>query len=126
MALGRVIPSNAGVGLEGAPDYATRFNRIEWTPRTLDPDDKSTIALNQIFHLCREGVASADVAIVVEYELPLIHLKVERLYPFAIKSQTNGNFYWYSDSRTLPARFSFPYFASPATPQGAAALFARP
>jgi hypothetical protein len=116
MALGKVIPRNAGVGLEGAPNYTTRINYIDWTPRTLDPDDKYTISLNQIFHLCREGVASADIAIVVEYELPLIHLKVERLYPFAIKSQTNGSFYWYSDSRTPPARFSFPSFASPATP----------
>jgi hypothetical protein len=125
MALGKVIPRNAGVGLEGAPDYKTRLNHIDWTPRTLDPDDKYTIALNQIFHLCREGVASADIAIVVEYELPLIHLKVERLYPFAIKSQTNGNFYWYADSRTVPARFSFPSFASPATPNAPPVLSAR-
>jgi hypothetical protein len=66
MALGKMIPRNAGVGLKGGPNYTTRFDHIDWTPRTVDPDDKYTIALNQIFHLCREGVTGADIVIVVE------------------------------------------------------------
>jgi hypothetical protein len=46
----------------------------------------------------RSGVGSADIAIIVDYEIPLIHLTREKIFPLSAKRQSNGNFYWYARS----------------------------
>jgi hypothetical protein len=116
MALQKVSARNGGVSMEGAPNYTTRFHHDDWPSHRLGAGDQLTFALNEVFHTCKQGFRSADIAIVVDYEIPLIHLRVEKLYPLAAKSQTNGNFYWYSNAQTLPAEFSFPSPVAPSEP----------
>jgi hypothetical protein len=116
MALQTVSARNGGVSMVGAPNYSTRFHRNDWPPHYLGAGDQLTFALNEVFHTCKQGLKSADIAVVVDYEIPLIHLRVEKLYPLAAKIQTNGNFYWYSNARTLPADFSLHSPVSPGAP----------
>jgi len=99
IAINLILPQS-GVGVRGAPGgppYASRLRTPEWIPRDLGLDDKFTIALNEFdVPIYPKELYYADVAIVVEYRLPIIHLKREKLFPLIARKQTNGRFYWYS------------------------------
>jgi len=62
-------------------------------------DDTFTIALNEVTQVRREDLEYADIAIVVDYEVPVIHLKREKVFPLIAHRQTDGKFYWYRKLR---------------------------
>lgn len=57
-------------------------------------DSIVTIAINDLFNF--EDIRGADIAIVVDYELPIVHIKREKLFPFVTHRQTDGNLHWYA------------------------------
>jgi hypothetical protein len=97
IALQRISIRNGGL-VQGAPNYKTRLQFVEWTSHDLSLDDRFTFALNDIYRICPQRVDAADIAVVVNYEVPLIHWKVERIYPLFARRQTNGQVYWYANS----------------------------
>jgi hypothetical protein len=78
------------------PTYLPRFARADWRPHYLWLDDKFTFALNDFWETHPRGLAYADIAIRVGYQVPLIHWKREKVFPMYAHKQTNGNFYWYA------------------------------
>ena len=69
------------------------LHKIQWRPRHLGLDDKSTFALSEAFATPTQNLASGGFCILVEYELPIIGLKREKGFPFYLKRETNGNVY---------------------------------
>lgn len=65
-----------------------------WRPSDLGIDDKFTFGLNEIWGK-QPNLLNADIAILVKYEIPIIHLKREKIFPLTAVKQTNGQFYWY-------------------------------
>jgi len=74
--------------------------RDTWASHDLGPDDRFTISLNEAFRGNRTTLVSAEIAIVVVYELPLplIHIRRAKRFPILAKRASNGNFYWYGDT----------------------------
>ncbi|MGA7381280.1 MAG: hypothetical protein WBX03_10540 [Terriglobales bacterium] len=59
-------------------------------------DDRFTFPLNDVFDTAdQNGLSYANLAIVVHYEIPLIHWKGEKAFPLATRQQRNGKLYWY-------------------------------
>jgi hypothetical protein len=80
-------------------DYEAHCMHLkEWEVRDLGLDDRKTIAINKLFDIEYNGasMAWADIAIAVKYEVPVIHLKREKLFPLVATRQSNGRLYWYS------------------------------
>jgi hypothetical protein len=78
-------------------DYLPCRRRRQWKPRNLAIDDRFTFALNDVYELENKGTfQSADIAVIVDYELPLIHLARRKFFPIVSRKQTNGKFYWYA------------------------------
>jgi hypothetical protein len=68
----------------------------ERTPVHLGLDDRFTCDLKEFF----EGpgpprLVSADVAVAVQYQIPIIHLKREKMFPLFAAQQHDGIFRWY-------------------------------
>jgi hypothetical protein len=40
------------------------------------------------------GFGEGSLAIIVDYRIPLIQLKREKIFPLISKKRTNGTFYW--------------------------------
>ncbi len=79
------------------PIYWPHLHRNGWSVANLRMDDRYTIALNDVLGTeQRGGLDYADIAVVVDYEIPLIGLKREKVFPLFAHRQTNGKFYWYS------------------------------
>jgi hypothetical protein len=106
----KAVGLSMGVGkicTQGAPDctvpdfpssqreYPSRFHRIQMQARDLKIDEHFTIALDDIFRAKdKDGLAYADIAIVVNYELPYIFLSQERTFPLYTRMASNGKLYW--------------------------------
>ena len=69
----------------------------KWQMKEMAIDDRKTFAINEELTL-NGHFAEADIAVGVDYELPLpfIHWKRRKLFPLIAVRQTNGNYYWYS------------------------------
>jgi hypothetical protein len=87
-----------GFELKGAPNYTSRINVDAWKSHRLGLDDKFTFALNDLYKVCPGRMAGADLAVIVDYEIPLIHIKLEKIFPIYARKQTDGHFYWYAGS----------------------------
>lgn len=84
------VYASVGVGqivVHGAQiDHTTKFSywphesRKEWTRHTLGLDDKFTVAMNEVWSTRDGGLDYADIAIVIDYELPIIHLQREKIF----------------------------------------------
>jgi hypothetical protein len=98
LAIGQVAGRYKQPNLNWIPNYETRFCRSDWTPPPrLAVDDRITFALNDFSHSAEpNGIRYADIAIVIQYEIPLIHLRREKVFPFVTHRQSNGHLYWYS------------------------------
>ncbi|RSL15560.1 hypothetical protein EDE15_1051 [Edaphobacter aggregans] len=94
---------------ESSEDYAAMGSE-EWHPRDLGTDEKFEVALNEVWPDQLGPLLSAELAIMVEYRIPIIHWRRFKSFPYKAKRQTNGHFYWYSDAnkghvvRTPPPR----------------------
>jgi hypothetical protein len=77
-------------------DYLPCYRRSQWKPRYLALDDKFTFALNDVWQLETKGSLSyADIAVAVDYEIPVLHWHRRKLFPIVAHRQTNGRLYWY-------------------------------
>jgi hypothetical protein len=74
----------------------------DWPQRDMGIDEKVTFALNDLplppFYADQKELIDAKIAVVVNYKLPIVHVKLQKRFYFFARRQTNGNFYWYSDS----------------------------
>lgn len=106
VAIGRIEVSINGsppVPIESERPYAAEIQHDNWTSRDIGMDEKVSFSLNDSpnilpFMARRDDLYSAKLAIIVHYELPVIHLRQTKWFYFFAKKQTNGNFYWYSDA----------------------------
>lgn len=93
---------------EGSENYVA-LGAKEWHPYDLGLDDKFAVALNDVWPV-RSDLLSADLAIIVDYRIPIIRWKRSKTFPYRAKRQTNGHFYWYPNAnkddvvRTPPPR----------------------
>lgn len=79
----------------GPAQQYTRFGIRGWHASSLDPDKNFTFALDEIWGN-QPNLRSADVAVIVQYQVPLVHWKREKTFPYSAIKQTNGRFYWYA------------------------------
>jgi len=80
----------------GPCDYSNRWHKDAWNPRNLGLDDRFTFALNDVWETKKGALAYADVAVTIDYEIPIIHWKRTKVFPLVARMQTNGRFYWYA------------------------------
>jgi len=81
----------------GSGSYAMLGN-ANWHPSDLGLDEKFTFGLNEIMGK-QSTLASADIAIVIEYKTPIIPWRREKTFPLTAVRQSNGNFYWYAKAQ---------------------------
>jgi hypothetical protein len=104
---GFITLDRASLGISPKEIVAESGQRIEapegasivqggWQPQDLGMDKSFTYAMNDIFMLGKNRLDSAEIEIVVSYEIPIIHLRRQERFPWYARKQTNGNFYWYS------------------------------
>ncbi len=104
--LNAVIPSIGMCQMEFAdgppPDlnlsctYEHDWRLAKWVPHDLAIDDRFTFALNDVIE--SKGYARlqyADIAIKLQYEIPIVNVKGEKIFPMVARKQSNGRFYWY-------------------------------
>ena len=96
-AVGEIATTGATHDPNFTPNYkGARITRVDWGfPRDMAIDERFGFALNDIWDTAPRGLEYADIAIVVQYEIPIVHYKQEKIFPFIAQRQTNGNFYWY-------------------------------
>jgi hypothetical protein len=103
IALGKVQIMRGGVPItaQATTPYKAVFGH-NWPSRHMGMDDKTTFALNDLpmefFNPEPEGLVSAQIAVVVNYELPIVPIEREKRFYLVARKQSNGNFYWYYDS----------------------------
>jgi hypothetical protein len=94
--------SNIQVRTRGDPNFGTRLTSDQMKGHNLGVDDRFTFALNDLvfppFQLPSKDLAEADIAIVIQYRIPILRIKQEKIFPFIVRRQSNGNFYWYAES----------------------------
>jgi hypothetical protein len=73
--------------------YVGIANRL-WHPSDLGIDDKFAFGMNEIWGN-QPNLLTADIAILVKYEIPIIHWERQKIFPLTAVKQTNGRFYWY-------------------------------
>lgn len=77
-------------------DYQSRIHRMQWGAHDMEIDDKFTISLDDVFRFSEPGgLQYADIAVIVEYKIPIIHLKREKTFPLYTRKATNGRLYWF-------------------------------
>jgi hypothetical protein len=79
-------------------EVKTSYLVKDWPPHDLSLDDRFTVSLNDVLSGNRGSLVSAQIAVVVKYKLPLIHIEMEKRFPVFSKRTSNGNFYWYADT----------------------------
>ena len=70
------------------------IENVVWHPSDLGIDEKFAFGMNEIWG-SQTHLLTADIAILVKYEIPFIHWKREKIFPLTAVKQTNGQFYWY-------------------------------
>jgi len=86
------------VNIYGVPNYKTRIHQMNWVPREMWPDDHFTLAFDQFMNFQSSAFEKADLAIVIDYELPIIHVRKTKVFPYYTRKLANGSFAWYSDA----------------------------
>ena len=86
------------VNLQGQPNYKSRIQHRNWVPREMGPDDHFTLAFDQFMNFPSSALGRADLAIVIDYDLPIIHIRRTKIFPYYTRKLTNGGFAWYSDA----------------------------
>jgi hypothetical protein len=79
------------------PLYWPHYHNISWGIHDLGLDQKFTFALNDVWETQEKGgLDYADIAITVDYRIPVLRWKQEKIFPMIARKQTNGRFYWYA------------------------------
>ena len=90
-------------GVDGA-EFPTRMHFDNIAYHDLGLDDRFAFALNEMWGASERDKligtdTVADLAIIVEYDIPIIHWRREKIFPLILRRQTNGNFYWYATEK---------------------------
>jgi hypothetical protein len=80
-------PANKAYTLFGSTRWGSGFD--------LGLDDKYSFGLNEIWGV-QPNLTTATVAIVVRYQLPIVHVHREKIFPLVAERQSNGQMYWYA------------------------------
>jgi hypothetical protein len=75
-------------------DLSPDFARTQRGTHDLGTDQAFTIALNDMFDWGADP-QFVDLAIIIRYEIPIIHWKREKKFPCYTRMQSNGKLYWY-------------------------------
>ena len=76
-------PKNLTLVGDSGPEYGSRFSTNASQPHDLGLDDKFTFGLNEITSSGKENLRDADIAIVIDYEIPILHWGWEKDIPLA-------------------------------------------
>jgi hypothetical protein len=61
----------------------------------MEIDDRFTVALNDVLGTAAPGgLQYADIAVIVDYEIPIIHWKRKKTFPIYTRKASNGKLYW--------------------------------
>jgi len=82
-------------GVYGPQKYARIFSK-DWKPHYLGLDDRFSFVLNEAIG---PGFGEGNLALIVDYEIPVIHLKREKLFPLLSKRRRHGTYYWAFDTQ---------------------------
>jgi hypothetical protein len=77
-------------------DYRSRMKRRQWLshPR-MEVDEQFTFPLDDIMRAEDPGgLVYADLAIIVVYKVPYIHIVQEKTFPLYTRKATSGKLYW--------------------------------
>jgi hypothetical protein len=85
-----------GGGIKGSPGYGGALLPADGQNQSLAMDDRLSFPISDTIRSDKNNLASADIAILVGYRLPLIHIERDKLFPMEARRQPNGNFYWYA------------------------------
>src|SRR5579871_3943188 len=75
---------------QSSEDYAAMTSE-EWHPRDLGTDEKFEVALNEVWPDNLRPLLSGELAIMVEYRIPIIHWRRFKTFPYRAKQQSNGH-----------------------------------
>jgi len=79
-----------------SPKFYTKLGNPKWHPGVkLGFDDKFAFGLDEIMGI-QPNLSSADIAIIVQYQIPIIGLRREKVFPLVAKKQSNDKIYWYA------------------------------
>jgi hypothetical protein len=70
------------------------FSLRDRLPTTSGLDDRFTFSLKDMFR----GMGIGDLAVVIDYEIPIIHLKRRKIFPILSRRRSNGTAYWAFDA----------------------------
>jgi hypothetical protein len=89
------ISSLTGGGVVGDREYGTVLFPDAGKAGDLWLDDKFSFPLNKVMDGDKDNLKTADIGILIQYDLPIIGLRRYRVFPAHVQQQGNGNFYWY-------------------------------
>jgi hypothetical protein len=79
----------------GANHSGNLVQRVGRKPRDLGIDERFTFPLNEIIDTQNSATDYANIAIVVDYEIPIIKWKREKIYPLYTRKDNNGHIHWF-------------------------------
>jgi hypothetical protein len=80
---------------EGTRGKYARFAGGTWKAHYLGLDDRFSFLLNDVI---APGFGVGNMAVIIDYEIPIIHMKREKIFPLLSKRRPNGTFYWAFDT----------------------------
>jgi hypothetical protein len=80
-------------------DIATTVHHPEWVDRHLSIDGRFDFSMGDSFFQPPDEpdtvtLKFADIAVVVDYQLPIIHWKMHKQFPLYTRKASNGTLYW--------------------------------
>jgi hypothetical protein len=92
----RYISFLPAASLRGNEDYSSLLIPDSGRGRDLGIDDKFSFPFNSVIDGSKDDLNNADFAILVHYELPILHWHRQKLFPLEVTRQSNGSFYWFA------------------------------
>jgi hypothetical protein len=83
--------------LGGHYNYDTPIYLEEWGHHHLTLDEKFTIAINELLKIRGLPVKGADLAVTIDYAIPLLRLHRRKAFRIVARPQSDGNMHWYSE-----------------------------
>jgi len=74
-------------------DYSSSIGEFGGPTRRMAPGDQFTFVLDQLA-VAPDGLKYADIAVIVDYEVPVIRYKREKKLGLFTRKETDGRTYW--------------------------------
>ena len=102
----RAISTSYEGGISGAPDYSSLLYPDSGRGRHLGLDDKYQFPFNTVLDGDAETLLKGDFAILVYYEVPIVHWHGHKLFPLKVVKQEDGSFHWFAEPE--PKHYALP------------------